>query len=54
VMYEGRIVGSFDAAAADVHEIGLLMTGGGDDGGSAGEGSAGDDTLRDVVGEPPQ
>jgi ABC-type uncharacterized transport system ATPase subunit len=27
VMYEGRIVGSFDADAADVHEIGLLMTG---------------------------
>ena len=28
VMYEGRIVGSFDAATADIHEIGLLMTGG--------------------------
>ena len=28
VMYEGRIVGSFDARTADVHEIGLLMTGG--------------------------
>jgi general nucleoside transport system ATP-binding protein len=28
VMYEGRIVGSFDAAMADIHEIGLLMTGG--------------------------
>ena len=28
VMYEGRIVGSFDATTADVHEIGLLMTGG--------------------------
>lgn len=28
VMYEGRIAGSFDAAAADIHEIGLLMTGG--------------------------
>jgi simple sugar transport system ATP-binding protein len=27
VMYEGRIVGSFDAEKADVHEIGLLMTG---------------------------
>ena len=27
-MYEGRIVGSFDARTADVHEIGLLMTGG--------------------------
>ena len=27
VMYEGRIVGSFDAESADVHEIGLLMTG---------------------------
>ena len=31
VMYEGRIVGSFDAATADIHEIGLLMTGGGAD-----------------------
>jgi ABC-type uncharacterized transport system ATPase subunit len=28
VMYEGRIVGLFDAADADVAEIGLLMTGG--------------------------
>jgi ABC-type uncharacterized transport system ATPase subunit len=28
VMYEGRIVGSFDVGSADVHEIGLLMTGG--------------------------
>jgi simple sugar transport system ATP-binding protein len=28
VMYEGKIVGSFDARTADVHEIGLLMTGG--------------------------
>ena len=27
-MYEGRIVGSFDAETADIHEIGLLMTGG--------------------------
>ena len=33
VMYEGRIVGSFDAETADVHDIGLLMTGGGDQGG---------------------
>jgi general nucleoside transport system ATP-binding protein len=31
VMYEGRIVGSFDAASADVQRIGLLMTGGSDD-----------------------
>jgi ABC-type uncharacterized transport system ATPase subunit len=31
VMYEGRIVGSFDAASADLHEIGLLMTGATDD-----------------------
>ena len=31
VMYEGRIVGSFDAETADVHEIGLLMTGGSGD-----------------------
>ena len=29
VMYEGRIVGSFSGDEADVHEIGLLMTGGG-------------------------
>ena len=28
VMYEGRIVGSFSAEAADIAEIGLLMTGG--------------------------
>jgi len=31
VMYEGRIVGSFDADTADVHQIGLLMTGGSSD-----------------------
>jgi general nucleoside transport system ATP-binding protein len=30
VMYEGRIVGSFDGRTADVHQIGLLMTGGDD------------------------
>ena len=29
VLYEGRMVGSFAAGAADIHEIGLLMTGGG-------------------------
>jgi len=28
VMYEGRIVGSFDAETADIQRIGLLMTGG--------------------------
>jgi simple sugar transport system ATP-binding protein len=28
VMYEGKITGSFDAATADIHHIGLLMTGG--------------------------
>jgi general nucleoside transport system ATP-binding protein len=28
VMFEGRIVGSFAGPTADVHEIGLLMTGG--------------------------
>jgi simple sugar transport system ATP-binding protein len=28
VMYEGRIVGSFPSDTADIHEIGLLMTGG--------------------------
>jgi general nucleoside transport system ATP-binding protein len=31
VMYEGRIVGSFRAETADIHEIGLLMTGGSDE-----------------------
>jgi simple sugar transport system ATP-binding protein len=29
VLYEGRIVGMFPAETADIHEIGLLMTGGG-------------------------
>jgi simple sugar transport system ATP-binding protein len=29
VLYEGRMVGSFAGDAADIHEIGLLMTGGG-------------------------
>jgi ABC-type uncharacterized transport system ATPase subunit len=29
VLYEGRVVGSFSAENADIHEIGLLMTGGG-------------------------
>jgi hypothetical protein len=28
-MFEGRVVGLFEAAEADVGEIGLLMTGGG-------------------------
>jgi ABC-type uncharacterized transport system ATPase subunit len=42
VMYEGRIVGSFDAATADIHEIGLLMTGGA--GGAAS--SSGSDTHQ--------
>ena len=28
VMYEGRIVGSFPVDAADIEQIGLLMTGG--------------------------
>ena len=32
--YQGRIVGSFDAQTADIHELGLLMTGG--DGGADG------------------
>ena len=27
-MYEGRVVGSFTAAEADIGRIGLLMTGG--------------------------
>jgi simple sugar transport system ATP-binding protein len=30
VMYEGRILGEFDSASADVEEIGLLMAGGHD------------------------
>ena len=30
VMYEGRIVGSFGAIEADIHAVGLLMTGGDD------------------------
>ena len=30
VMYEGKVVGSFGAADADIHAIGLLMTGGDD------------------------
>jgi simple sugar transport system ATP-binding protein len=30
VMYEGRIAGSFSAETADIHRIGLLMTGGAD------------------------
>ena len=40
VMYEGRIVGSFDAAMADVHEIGLLMTGGAGGAGAAPDSAA--------------
>jgi ABC-type uncharacterized transport system ATPase subunit len=31
VLYEGRVVGTFPAADADVQQIGLLMTGGADD-----------------------
>jgi len=30
VMFEGRIVGSFESAEVDIHQIGLLMTGGAD------------------------
>ncbi len=40
VMYEGLIVGSFDARTADVHEIGLLMTGGHGDGADGAGGTA--------------
>ena len=40
VMYEGQIVGSFDARTADVHEIGLLMTGGGGSPGPSAGGGA--------------
>ncbi|HET7474302.1 MAG TPA: heme ABC transporter ATP-binding protein, partial [Candidatus Limnocylindrales bacterium] len=36
VMYEGRFVGSFDRAEAEIGRIGLLMTGGGDADGGAG------------------
>src|SRR5262245_11714721 len=43
VMYEGQIVGSFDAETADVHEIGLLMTGATD------EGPADDTTTPDGI-----
>jgi len=56
VMYEGRIVGSFDAATADVHEIGLLMTGGGADedaAAAADEGPEGVD-LGPVAGPDPE
>jgi simple sugar transport system ATP-binding protein len=53
VMYEGRIVGSFDAATADVHDIGLLMTGGsGDEGVPADEAIAGVD-LGPAAGPEP-
>jgi simple sugar transport system ATP-binding protein len=31
VLYEGRVVGTFPAAEADIGQIGLLMTGGADD-----------------------
>ncbi len=34
VMFEGRVVGSFDAETADLQEIGLLMTGGGSEAGA--------------------
>ena len=42
VMYEGRIVGSFPTADADIARIGLLMTGGAE----PSEGPAGDDRAR--------
>jgi ABC-type uncharacterized transport system ATPase subunit len=42
VIYEGRIVGSFAAADADVHPIGLLMTGGSADEPAVGSGGSGD------------
>jgi simple sugar transport system ATP-binding protein len=35
VLFEGRVAGSFDAGDADVTRIGLLMTGGGSQGGDA-------------------
>jgi simple sugar transport system ATP-binding protein len=49
VVFEGRIVGSFAAEAADVHEIGLLMTGAeGDE--PAADGVAGAGDLGPAVG----
>ena len=51
VMYEGRIVGSFDAQTADVHEIGLLMTGGDGGGSSEASGEAGE--AGEASGEVP-
>jgi ABC-type uncharacterized transport system ATPase subunit len=45
VLYEGRVVGLFDAADADVGEIGLLMTGGGPEPDPALVGGPGEDVL---------
>jgi simple sugar transport system ATP-binding protein len=43
VMYEGRIAGSFTAEAADIHRIGLLMTGGTEP--KAGDGTVGSEAA---------
>jgi simple sugar transport system ATP-binding protein len=56
VMYEGRIVGSFAAETADIHDIGLLMTGGsadeaadeGPEGVDLGQAAGGDDAIEPV------
>jgi simple sugar transport system ATP-binding protein len=56
VMYEGRIVGSFAAETADIHDIGLLMTGGsadeaadeGPEGVDLGPAAGGDDAIEPV------
>jgi ABC-type uncharacterized transport system ATPase subunit len=45
VMYEGRVVGLFDASDADVGEIGLLMTGGGPEPGLALVGGSGEEIV---------
>jgi ABC-type uncharacterized transport system ATPase subunit len=45
VLYEGQFVGLFDAADADVGEIGLLMTGGGPEPGLALVGGSGEEIV---------
>ena len=49
VMYEGRIVGSFPSETADIHEIGLLMTGGRPDSRGRDARDAGDRRERDPM-----
>jgi len=47
VLYEGRIVGMFPAETADIHEIGLLMTGGGSPDGAEAVAAATPDATGD-------